>query len=373
MEKASRFILISNDETLEEQLRSWLQPVGAQLCARFTSLQALLSRWYSTEMASPDLILIDLDLPDCQGLDAFAEVKVRALNTPVVALIDRSEAVLGLHLLRMGASDYLFRDALNAQLLEHVLHRAWERQHVQNNLSAYLQELYTSEARLRAILKHYPDGLLILDGAGRILMANNEAQRLLGHSEMHLVGQPLEAFVQEETPNFARLVGATAAIRLRMQVIPYEEDDSGRLVLLRPLTEAERQGLPTAEANETLLEAILEAFDAAVLIVDETGCVAYANQAALALLSAHRLVPGHPLNGVLTAFIPNECTGPLVPWLERQGGIWNSLWQLQNEQARAQTYQVQLKLLPAPNASFVVIMLRPVAEAMAVYGGGVFS
>ncbi|MFO7313343.1 PAS domain S-box protein [Rhodothermus marinus] len=203
--------------------------------------EALIAHGHDLEADPPDLVLVDLKLPDYQGLDAFAEVKVRAINIPVVALIDRSEAMLGPHLLQMGAADYLFRDALSAPLLEHVIQRAWERQRVQNNLSEYLQELYASEARFRTILQHYPDGLLILDAEGRILMANDEAQRLLGYAEAHLVGQPLEAFVREESPGFVRVLGAPGASWLRLRIISCEEDDPCQLVLLRPLTEAERQ------------------------------------------------------------------------------------------------------------------------------------
>jgi len=303
-------------------------------------------------------VLVDLKLPDYQGLDAFAEVKVRAINIPVVALIDRSEAMLGPHLLQMGAADYLFRDALSAPLLEHVIQRAWERQQVQNNLSEYLQELYASEARFRAILQHYPDGLLILDAEGRILMANDEAQQLLGYAEAHLVGQPLEAFVREETPGFARLIGTSDPIRL--QVIPCEEDDPCRLVLLRPLTESERQEMAASTAAQTLAEIILEVLDEAVLVADGAGRVVYANQAAAALMGKpHRQLTGRPLNGMLTTLMPGERFDRMMSWLELHGGIWQGIRRLESRSGSVQTFQVQLRLLSEPIFGMVIV-LRPV-------------
>ncbi len=363
MHRITRAILISSDEGLEAQLSSWLKRAGVQVCERFSSLQALITRWHALEAPPPDLILADLKLPDYQGLDAFAEIKVRALNIPVVVLIDQSEAALGPHLLQMGAADYLFRETLSAPLLEYVLQRAWERQRVQNNLSEYLQELYTSEARFRAILQHYPDGLVMLDAAGRILMANNEAQQLLGYSEAQLVGQPLIAFVQEETPGFARVLRASGSIQLRLRIIPCEEDDSCQLVLLRPLTEAERHGMSTPNPSGTLLEVILEALDEAVLVADGDGYVVYANHAAASLLG---VLTDQPLNGMLTALMPGGQFDRMISWLELQGGTWQGVRQLESGQHSLQPYQVQLRLLPTP-ATRVLIVLRPVGDRVPVY------
>lgn len=363
MRRANRLILISGDEGLVAQLSGWLERAGVQVCERFPSLQALITHGHALEADPPDLVLVDLKLPDYQGLDAFAEVKVRAINIPVVALLDRSEAVLGPHLLQMGAADYLFRDALSAPLLEHVVQRAWERQRVQNNLSEYLQELYTSEARFRAILQHYPDGLLILDAEGRILMANDEAQRLLGYTEAHLVGQPLEAFVQEETPGFVRVSGAPGSSRLRLRIIPCEEDDPCQLVLLRPLTEAERQEMLAPNASETLPAIILEAFDEVVLVVDEGGHVVYANRAAESLMGTpHRQLVGRPLNGMLTALMPGERFDRLVSWLELQGGTWQGIRRLENRSGSVQTFQVQLQLLSEPIFGMVIVMRSVAGE-----------
>ncbi|SHK60707.1 PAS domain-containing protein [Rhodothermus profundi] len=366
MQGLNRLVLISNDEALGAQLEAWLPDVGVQVYERFPSLQALLACWHEFEAAPPDVMLVDLDLPDCQGLDAFAEVKVRAINIPVVALIDRSEAVLGPHLLQMGAADYLFRDRVSVSLLEHILQRAWERQRVQNNLSEYLQELYASEARFRAVLRHYPDGLLILDAEGRILMANDEAQRLLECAETHLVGQPLTAFVQEETPGFGRLVGASETVQVRMQLVSCEED-SCRLVLLRPLTATERGEIARDHQTAALSEVILATLDAAVLVADRTGHVVYANRAATVLMgSAPRQLLGRPLNGMFAALMPGACFDRLISWLELQGGTWKGIRQLGDEASAVQTYQVHIQLLAEPLPDAVLIVLQPVSSELTV-------
>ncbi|GBD01025.1 hypothetical protein HRbin18_00743 [bacterium HR18] len=236
---AGPFIVITPDEATVQEVAQHLQPLELQPLLHFRTLQEWIRYEQNTETAPAALILLALALPDSEGLDAFAEVKLRAIQTPVIALLRREEAMLGIHLLQMGAADYLFRDELCALLLQHVVARALERQKLQNALSEYLQELYASESRFRAILRHYPDGLLVLDEAGRVLLANSEACRLLMLAETELVGQSIEALFRVSEPGFVVVEALQGLRKLRMQEIACEEDGC-RLVLLREPTPAEQ-------------------------------------------------------------------------------------------------------------------------------------
>lgn len=234
------FIAIASDELMVQKVQQHLHSLELQPLLHFRTLQEWIHYEQRTEGARAALILLALSLPDSDGLDTFAEVKLRAIQTPVIVLLRREEADLGIHLLQMGAADYLFEEELSALLLQHVVVRALERQKLQNALSEYLQELYASESRFRAILRHYPDGLLVLDETGRVLLANSEACRLLMCSEMEIVGQAVENLFRTAEPGFVLVEGPQGTHRLRMQEIVCEED-RGRLVLLREPTHAEQE------------------------------------------------------------------------------------------------------------------------------------
>ena len=53
------------------------------------------------------------------------------------------------------------------------------------------------EARFRATVESAPTGMVMIDEAGTILLANAEANRLFGYSETDLLGQKIEALIPE--------------------------------------------------------------------------------------------------------------------------------------------------------------------------------
>ncbi|MFN8652128.1 MAG: PAS domain S-box protein [Gemmatimonadales bacterium] len=55
----------------------------------------------------------------------------------------------------------------------------------------------TVEQRLRAAVESAPSGLLMTDGAGRIVLVNREIERLFGYSREELLGQSVELLVPE--------------------------------------------------------------------------------------------------------------------------------------------------------------------------------
>ncbi len=54
-----------------------------------------------------------------------------------------------------------------------------------------------SEERFRAIMESAPDGMLIVDVAGRIVLANSEAERVFGYAREELVGASVEMLMPE--------------------------------------------------------------------------------------------------------------------------------------------------------------------------------
>jgi PAS domain S-box-containing protein len=79
------------------------------------------------EQDSFDLILLDLCLPDSQGLETVASVRAKAPLTPIVVLTDCDDEELAANAMRSGAQDYLIKAQVNSPLLVRVLCHAIER------------------------------------------------------------------------------------------------------------------------------------------------------------------------------------------------------------------------------------------------------
>jgi diguanylate cyclase (GGDEF)-like protein len=81
-------------------------------------------------LASPgiDAVLLDLSLPDSQGLDTFIHLRSQVLETPVVLLTGLPDEELAIHAVREGAQDYLVKGQIDGHLLVRAVKYAIERQ-----------------------------------------------------------------------------------------------------------------------------------------------------------------------------------------------------------------------------------------------------
>ena len=79
----------------------------------------------------PDVIVVDLGLPDACGIDVIQRTRANAPAVPVVVLTSRADEALGLQALHAGAQDYLIKGELDPRLLSRALRYAIERQRMQ--------------------------------------------------------------------------------------------------------------------------------------------------------------------------------------------------------------------------------------------------
>jgi DNA-binding response OmpR family regulator len=97
-----------------------------------------------------DLVLLDLGLPDSQGLETLKKVKEGNPGVPVVVLTGRTDKEMGMNAVSQGAQDYLVKGNVNAESLERVIRYAIERHHLQDTL-AKTRQSEQHERELRSL------------------------------------------------------------------------------------------------------------------------------------------------------------------------------------------------------------------------------
>lgn len=79
------------------------------------------------QQQTPDIILLDLSLPDSYGEESFFKVKRNAGNIPIIILTGLSDVKLSRKLIQEGAQDYLVKGEYNPRLLEKSIQYSIER------------------------------------------------------------------------------------------------------------------------------------------------------------------------------------------------------------------------------------------------------
>ncbi len=124
---------------------------------------------------SVDLVLLDLNLPDSEGLDTFIKMRQAAPHAPVVVLSGVDSSELALQAVQNGAQDYLIKGKLNADLLMRSLRHAIERQR-------WEKRVRETEARYQNIFNGIRDAILVETLDGHVLDANESACRMYGYT-----------------------------------------------------------------------------------------------------------------------------------------------------------------------------------------------
>jgi len=94
-----------------------------------------------------DVVLLDMNLPDAQGLDGFSHLQACAPHVPIIVLTGFNDQERALQALQMGAEDYLIKGKTDAPLLERSMRYAIERK---RNQAAIIELVREQAARQQA-------------------------------------------------------------------------------------------------------------------------------------------------------------------------------------------------------------------------------
>jgi PAS domain S-box-containing protein len=204
-------------------------------------------------------ILLDLSLPDSDGLETFARARQEAPASAIVVLTGIHDEALALRAVREGAQDYLIKGQVDGQLLYHSLRYAVERGRVE-------EVLRRNEERYRLLFESNPQPMWVVDAASRAFLAVNDAAvRRYGYTRAEFLGRTAGDLAVPEIPSRRSADPAVVMARHRLKdgsVIDVEEsratiafeDTPAVLVAIEDVTERLR-----AEQESRLLQSVTQA------------------------------------------------------------------------------------------------------------------
>ena len=127
-----RILLVDDERSMQDILSVTLQPAGYDLYPVSTGKEAI----QKFQLARPDLILLDLFLPDMDGKDVIQQLRGWT-TTPIVVMSVRHEESEKIACLDAGADDYLTKPFLMGELLARL------RAALRRALGSSRQEVFT--------------------------------------------------------------------------------------------------------------------------------------------------------------------------------------------------------------------------------------
>jgi len=206
-----------------------------------------------------DAVLLDLGLPESQGLDTLRAMRASATGIAVVVLTGLADEQLGSEAVQYGAQDYLVKGEVNEAILSRTLCYAVERVRLNGRVEQQARELQAGEARLRKLVELSVDGIVVVGEAGDIRFINGAGAALFGRSAAQLTGRPFGFPVATgEVAEFeVSRGGDTRVVEMRVAHLEWEGEPAC-LASLRDTTERKQAEQALQCAKEELENRVQE-------------------------------------------------------------------------------------------------------------------
>lgn len=130
-------------------------------------------------------VLLDLFLPDCEGIESFERVFRAMPDIPMFILSSPEHEPIARQAVQRGAQDYLLRTRLDSYSLPKALHSMIER-------AANAEALFDEKERAQVTLNSIGDAVMTIDTSGHVTYLNVVAEKLTGWTRTEAAGRPVE-------------------------------------------------------------------------------------------------------------------------------------------------------------------------------------
>lgn len=240
MDKSIRILLIEDDPDYTLLMNLYInEACGAAVAHEMENAVSLAQGLDLLARKEFDIVLLDLMLPDSQGLDTLAELRRRAPGVPVIVLTNIAFEETGLKAIGEGAQDFLIKSKVDQQQLRRSIGYALER-----------SRLY---GQMESLVRASPDGAVIIDSKGMVRYVNPAALTMLNRTVEQVQGRLFEYPLQGDGPLELKLPGPSGEITAEVRLAPVEwRGAPARLVTLRDITELKKNEQIRAEIKERL-------------------------------------------------------------------------------------------------------------------------
>jgi PAS domain S-box-containing protein len=153
-----------------------------------------------------DLVLMDMSLPDSEGVTTIRKVCDHSPNTPLIVLTAHDDEEIALKAVQAGAQDYLVKGQIDYQLLRRAMRYTIERR--RSELA-----LRESQAKIQLIADSTPEIIALYDLIERKLTyVNRQVEKILGYSPAELQNIHIGEFIHPE--DIGRLAGLRRPIEM---------------------------------------------------------------------------------------------------------------------------------------------------------------
>jgi diguanylate cyclase (GGDEF)-like protein/PAS domain S-box-containing protein len=203
--KQSMAVLLVEDNPGDARLLCEMFKEQVSRDIKVTHVESMQAAEEHVRSHSVDIIVLDLGLPDTQGLEAVRRAHAAAPFIPLVVLTGLDDESLALQALQEGAQDYLVKGQIETRGLSRTLRHAIERKIME-------EALFVEKERAQVTLNSIGEAVACTDIAGNITFLNLVAERMTGWPRHDAAGRPMDEVVRILDPSRRDVIPGLAEI-----------------------------------------------------------------------------------------------------------------------------------------------------------------
>lgn len=246
----ARILIVDDEQSIREGSERILSRMGCQVFTASRGEEGL--ELLSREPVS--IVLLDMKMPGMDGMEVLKEITLRHKQILVIVITGYATVETAIEAMKKGAYDFIPKP-FEPDQLRIVINRALEKQLL--TLEAEKSELArkrtmldldTEKSRVRTIIESLPNGVLVTNAGGRVVLMNPACRQCLGLPQNKETGLPVADYIADD--GLCRLImEISEGCHVDYDDIPtYEFAPSGEIYLLaraRPVLGEKRECLGT--------------------------------------------------------------------------------------------------------------------------------
>jgi DNA-binding NtrC family response regulator len=186
--KDKTLLYIDDDEIHLKLIGNFIETLGLKVLLASNGKEGL----KTFQEQKPDIILVDLVMPEVDGFQVLETVRKESPQTPVIVISGKGDMKSVIKALRLGAWNYHTKPIDDYVLIKYSIEHAMERAHLKKEVIIYqesleekvrqrTQELVKSEKKLSAMIEAVDGFIFTCDQNCRITYMNSLLQEYAGH------------------------------------------------------------------------------------------------------------------------------------------------------------------------------------------------
>jgi PAS domain S-box-containing protein len=195
-----RILVVDDERDIREGSERILSRMGYQLQTAARGDEAL----EIFAKVRPAIVLLDLKMPGMDGMEVLQRLRVLDPSLLVIVITGYATVETAIEAMKQGAYDFIPKP-FEPDQLRIVVNRAAEKirltretQKLELEKTRTLADLDTEKSRLRTIIESLPDGVLVTNTTGQVVLLNPAGRKVLKLGSETAPGRSLEDYLPDE-------------------------------------------------------------------------------------------------------------------------------------------------------------------------------